>query len=149
MRRSLGREASPILSRYPAVWLPAPPCPTALWVRDTRSHPWTVDSVVQTGTIPLHQNGGRLLCPHRPQNGPGIGFQGLGADGCRGIGPVMSAALTTVRHLSADKPLDRNGVISGSDNADGADGRAPTFSGAAVRRIVWVRARPSRPSVPT
>jgi hypothetical protein len=86
-----------------------------------------------------HRSDGRQFCCTRTagaicvrivRNGPSIGFQGLGADGCRGIGPVMSAALTTVRHLSADKPLDRNGVISGSDNADGADGRAPTFSGA-------------------
>ena len=86
------------------------------------------------------------ICVRIVRKGPGIGFQGLDADGCYGIGLVIVRG--TVRHLPAVKPLDRNGVISGLDNADGADGRAPTFSGAAVR-IVWVRARPSRPSVPT
>ena len=36
------------------------------WLR-IRWHPWTVRSVVQRAAIPLHQNGGRHLCPHRPQ----------------------------------------------------------------------------------
>jgi hypothetical protein len=49
-----------------------------------------------------------------------------------------------VHRPAAGKPLDRNDIISGLDVADGADGRAPTFSGAAARRMVGVGARPSR-----
>jgi hypothetical protein len=70
------------------------------------------------------------ICVRIVRNGPGIGFQGLGADGYGGIGPVIVRSI--VHHPAAGKPLDRNGVISGSDIADGADGRVPTFSGAAA-----------------
>jgi hypothetical protein len=70
------------------------------------------------------------ICVRIVRKGPGIGFQGLDADGCYGIGLVIVRG--TVRHLPAGKPLDRNDVISGSDNADGGDGCAPTFSGAAA-----------------
>ena len=51
------------------------------------------------------------------------------------------------RYRAGDGPQRRppSGRRSGSDNADGADGRAPTFSGAAVRRMV--RARPSHRNV--
>jgi hypothetical protein len=51
------------------------------------------------------------------------------------------------RYRAGDGPQHRppSGRRSGSDNADGADGRAPTFSGAAVRRMV--RARPSHRNV--
>jgi hypothetical protein len=53
MPRSLEREASPILPRYPAVWLhralPARTVPDDAVVHAIRSRPWTVRSVVQTG----------------------------------------------------------------------------------------------------
>jgi hypothetical protein len=44
-----------------------PPCPTALWcTRFARTHGRSAASFRQAA-IPLHQNGGRDLCPHRPQ----------------------------------------------------------------------------------
>jgi hypothetical protein len=42
------------------------------------------------------------ICVRIVRNGPGFGFQGLGADGCRGIGLVI--VRITVRHLSTGKP---------------------------------------------
>ena len=68
------------------------------------------------------------ICVRIVRNGPSIGFQGLGADGCGGIGLVIVRG--TVHRPAAGKPLDRNDIISKLDVADGADGRAPTFSGA-------------------
>ena len=70
------------------------------------------------------------ICVRIVRNGPCIGFQGLGADGCGGIGLVTVRSI--VHPPAAGKPLDRNDIISGVDVADGADGRAPTFSGAAA-----------------
>ena len=68
------------------------------------------------------------ICVRIVRNGPRIGFQGLGADGCGGIGLVTVRSTVPIRPPASR--WSRNGVISGSDNADGADGRAPTFSGA-------------------
>jgi hypothetical protein len=80
MPRSPEREASPILSRYPAVWLhraPAPTVPDDAVVHTIRSHPWTVESVVQTGAIPLHQNGGRPFVSASSATVPALDFKGL------------------------------------------------------------------------
>ena len=108
------------------------PCPLAL----ARTVP---DGAVVHGTrgrspasfrqaaIPLHQNGGRNLCPHRPQRS----LHWISRAGC-GRSRRYRAGDGPQHRPAAGKPLDRNGVISGSDNADGADGRAPTFSGAAA-----------------
>jgi hypothetical protein len=48
------------------------------------------------------------ICVRIVRNGPGIGFQGLGADGCGGIRPVMVRSI--VRPPAS--PLDRNDIIS-------------------------------------
>jgi hypothetical protein len=65
--------------------------------------------------------------------------------------PLPSASLATVRRAASAKPLAE---LTFNDDADGADGCAPAFSGVAemVMWIVRVRARPSRPkpiSMPT
>ena len=79
------------------------------------------------------------ICVRIVRNGPGIGFEGLDADGCRGIGlvTVRSTALPPASRWS------RNGVISGSDNADVRTVAPRRF----LARRRMVRARPSRRNV--
>ena len=140
MPRSLEREASPILSQYPALASSSPCCPHSPAPRPTPL--WVHENWIAPMDGPQRRSDRRqfrctrtagAICVRIVRNGPGIGFQGLGADGCGGIGLVIVRG--TVRHLSAGKPLDRNDEISGSDNADGADGRAPPSSGALVIRV--------------
>ena len=80
---------------------------------------------------------------------PALDFNGL----ARTVGalprPLPSASLATVRRSGAAKPLAGLDFGAGADDADGADGCAPAFSGAewlgvVVMRMIRVRARPSR-----
>src|SRR5262249_42000741 len=66
------------------------------------------------------------------------------------VEPLPSAASATVRTNCAAKPFAGLDFGMGADDADGADGSAPGFSGIervwiAVMLMVRVRARPSRP----
>jgi hypothetical protein len=43
-----------------------------------------------------------------------------------------SSAASSVSSLPSGKPLFRNGVLFGADDADGADAKSPPLSGSAV-----------------
>ena len=97
----------------------------------------------EQAAIPLHQNGGRHLRPHRPQRSR----HWISRAWCGRLRRYRAGDRPQYRPPSG-KPLDRNGVISGSDNADGADGRAPTDGTGSACRNVLPRCRPCAGRLP-
>src|SRR6516225_7097667 len=81
---------------------------------------------------------------------PSLFFNGLARTVGLWTRPLPSASRATVRRGGAPKPFPELVFGEGADDADGADGCVPGFSGVAegwivVMLMMRVRARPSRP----